>query len=324
MCLLPSKGRWHRAGAGAIADLSWLELSVIFLLRQLHLDSPYSHHHRMRKEGHTKIIEYSLTPKQQMQDEQMGIQRKNILITANQSKARSALKRPKKNGSKGEDGATARQLRHDSDAESREGYNVDQVDSDADSDDPEAPNGRAATPASSSDDDDQGSEAPEDNTIPMDLDEEEEAELQADLADVSLARPPPSTTTNRAKQTERIMTSEECRLLLRELFKNESEICGLLYSPHGPIPTEQQNDPKAAALPAPHLSAVSSDMFFIDVLAVPPSRFRPAATLGDMMFESPQNELLSNVVSGLGARLLSGVVQRVEMDSDVIYNSFIT
>ncbi|KAF8753807.1 DNA-directed RNA polymerase subunit beta' [Rhizoctonia solani] len=42
--------------------------------------------------------------------------------------------------------------------------------------------------------------------------------------------------------------------------------------------------------------AANADMFFLDVLPVPPTRFRPPARMGDSVFEHPQNELLTKVL----------------------------
>lgn len=258
----------------------------------------------MRKEGHTKIMAFSLTNKQQMQDELAGISRENILL-----RMASSAKKTKAN-SRSRDAVTAKQLRHDSDEESEQGYNMEDFDSDADSQEPEGPNGRAATPADSEDDHSDNTsdtsledEAKEDNALePMELDEDEQARLEADTAGIdavngfseaekkSAALKPTST-----KQTERIMTAQECREHIRRLFQNENEICQLIYGSHGPLPTRARlavEQGTSREDPTP----VSGDLFFLDVVTVPPSRFRPPASMGDMTFESPQNELLSNVV----------------------------
>lgn len=245
----------------------------------------------------------SLTAKQQLQDELAGITRQNILL----SMSSKASKKQAKAKSRSRDAATAKQLRHDSDEESDQGYNVEEFDSDADSQDPEGPNGRAATPADSEDDHSDNTsdtsledEAKEDNAIEtMSLDEEEEAELATETAGVQLiddqaasAKAAPKTS---QKQTERIMTAQECREHIRRLFVNENEICRLIYGSHGPIPTRHQMDAEKGRSQEP-LAPITGDLFFLDVVTVPPSRFRPPASMGDMTFESPQNELLSNVV----------------------------
>ena len=244
-----------------------------------------------------------------MQDELAGINRENILLRMSSKASHKAAKTK----SRTRDAITSKQLRHDSDEESEQGYNMEEFDSDADSQEPEGPNGRAATPADSEDDhsDDTSDtsledEAKEDNGLEaMDLDEEADAAaLEADTAGAGLnliadeARAEKSKPATAAKQTERIMTAQECREHVRRLFLNENEICQLIYGSHGPIPTKLQEDAlngRADNQPRP----VSGDLFFLDVVTVPPSRFRPPASMGDMTFESPQNELLSNVVSTL-------------------------
>ncbi|KAH8830398.1 hypothetical protein DL96DRAFT_1495292 [Flagelloscypha sp. PMI_526] len=102
---------------------------------------------------------------------------------------------------------------------------------------------------------------------------------------------PPRAITGKAKskrgRNERLVTPEECRAHLRRLFRNETRMCALLFGRHGPF----------ASVTADGFSPASPDMFFMDVLGVPPTRFRPPARMGDMMFEHPQNELLSNVLA---------------------------
>ena len=88
-------------------------------------------------------------------------------------------------------------------------------------------------------------------------------------------------------RNERVIAPEECRAHLRRLFRNESVMCSLLFGRHGPFaPLTQHN-----------LSLASADMFFLEVLPVSPTRFRPPAKLGDMLFEHPQNELLAKVLT---------------------------
>ncbi|KAI0082411.1 beta and beta-prime subunits of DNA dependent RNA-polymerase [Panus rudis PR-1116 ss-1] len=88
-------------------------------------------------------------------------------------------------------------------------------------------------------------------------------------------------------RNERVMAPEECRAHLRRLFANEAVICSLLFGRHGAF----------APLTRHNLSLASADMFFLEVLPVTPTRFRPPAKMGDMLFEHPQNELLSRVLN---------------------------
>ncbi|KAG8969893.1 hypothetical protein FRC03_000139 [Tulasnella sp. 419] len=88
------------------------------------------------------------------------------------------------------------------------------------------------------------------------------------------------------RRSERVIAPEEARAHLRRLFSNEKILCSLIYGRHGPH----------APLSVDGLSFASADMFFMDVLAVPPTRFRPPAKLGEQLFEHPQNELLGNVL----------------------------
>ncbi|KAI0335618.1 beta and beta-prime subunits of DNA dependent RNA-polymerase [Cubamyces sp. BRFM 1775] len=88
-------------------------------------------------------------------------------------------------------------------------------------------------------------------------------------------------------RNERVVPPEECRAHLRRLFRNEAVMCSLLFGRHGPLAPLNQNN----------LSFASADMFFMEVLPVSPTRFRPPAKMGEMLFEHPQNELLSKVLT---------------------------
>ncbi|OSD04393.1 beta and beta-prime subunits of DNA dependent RNA-polymerase [Trametes coccinea BRFM310] len=88
-------------------------------------------------------------------------------------------------------------------------------------------------------------------------------------------------------RNERVVPPEECRAHLRRLFRNEAVMCSLLFGRHGPLAPVNQNN----------LSLASADMFFLEVLPVSPTRFRPPAKMGEMLFEHPQNELLSKVLT---------------------------
>lgn len=88
-------------------------------------------------------------------------------------------------------------------------------------------------------------------------------------------------------RNERVMTADECRAHLRRLFRNEQELCSLLYGQHGPF----------APLSSIGLSEVSADMFFMEVTLVSPTRFRPPAKMGETLFEHPHNELLTKILN---------------------------
>ncbi|KAF5321315.1 hypothetical protein D9619_000650 [Psilocybe cf. subviscida] len=87
-------------------------------------------------------------------------------------------------------------------------------------------------------------------------------------------------------RNERVVAPEECRAHLRRLFKNEAIMCALIFGRHGPF----------APLSPEQLSFASPDMFFMDVIPVSPTRFRPPAKMADTLFEHPQNELLARVL----------------------------
>ena len=126
-----------------------------------------------------------------------------------------------------------------------------------------------------------------------DEEEEEEGELEGDdvMSDAEKKEPAlPRAANGKVKtsrgRNERVITPEECRAHLRRLFFNESIMCGLVFGRHGPF----------ALLSPDQISFASADMFFVDVIPVAPTRFRPPAKMGDTLFEHPQNELLSRVL----------------------------
>ncbi|EPQ30412.1 uncharacterized protein PFL1_01938 [Pseudozyma flocculosa PF-1] len=98
----------------------------------------------------------------------------------------------------------------------------------------------------------------------------------------------------------RIVPPAEIRSHMRLLFKNESELCSLIFGRHGAFqnladPGKPRRSMKGEALwETPN--GASADNFFVEALAVPPTRFRPASVMGDQTFENPQNELLTKIL----------------------------
>ncbi|THH26811.1 hypothetical protein EUX98_g7375 [Antrodiella citrinella] len=139
-----------------------------------------------------------------------------------------------------------------------------------------------------------------------DADEEDEGEGDDVMSDndtdddeVSKSRAQlPKSASGRVKtsrgRNERVVAPEECRAHLRRLFNNEAAICSLIFGRHGsfaPLVTHP-----IANYPAV-VSLASADIFFLDVLPVPPTRFRPPAKMNGALFEHPQNELLAKVLN---------------------------
>lgn len=88
-------------------------------------------------------------------------------------------------------------------------------------------------------------------------------------------------------RNERVAAPEEIRAHLRRLFDNEALMCSLLFGRHGPF----------AKLSKDGYSLASADMFFMEIIPVTPTRFRPPAKLGETLFEHPQNELLTRLLN---------------------------
>ncbi|KIY73811.1 beta and beta-prime subunits of DNA dependent RNA-polymerase [Cylindrobasidium torrendii FP15055 ss-10] len=111
-------------------------------------------------------------------------------------------------------------------------------------------------------------------------------------------------------RNERLLAPEECRAHLRRLFRNEEEMCSLLFGSHGPH----------AKLDGHGRAKVSADIFFLEVLPVTPTRFRPPAVMNGVLFENSQNELLSKVLNtsyrlrDLNVDLKTTVSKKVDID----------
>ena len=132
---------------------------------------------------------------------------------------------------------------------------------------------------------------PEPEGEPTFSEEEEEEREESQVSRLSKGNNPPRAANGKIKtkrgRNERVMAPEECRAHLRLLFRNCPEICSLIFGRHGPF----------SPLNAAGLSLASADMFFMEIIPVPPTRFRPPATMGETLFEHPQNELLAKVLN---------------------------
>lgn len=82
------------------------------------------------------------------------------------------------------------------------------------------------------------------------------------------------------KDSSRYVLSTEVRNIMRSLFRKEKAICQVLFQMR-PDSTEK----------------ISSDMFFIHYLVVPPTRFRLPSQLGDEIHTNPQNDLLAKILT---------------------------
>ncbi|KDN53106.1 beta and beta-prime subunits of DNA dependent RNA-polymerase [Tilletiaria anomala UBC 951] len=192
----------------------------------------------------------------------------------------------------------------------------------------------------------EGRNAPNDGEARIDIDEQYEVD-DAMSVDTDV----PSTTKSLKEKTKdarkksakassatRVMPPDECRANLRLLFEREADICGLIFGRRGPfelgyIPPEGYNPTNgsfginqrpgegsgsSASGAVAKRNGASADSFFMDVIAVPPTRFRPASVLGDQTFENSQNELLTKVINTSSqVRDLNSALQRYSSKSAV-------
>ncbi|KAJ1874531.1 hypothetical protein LPJ55_001391 [Coemansia sp. RSA 990] len=137
----------------------------------------------------------------------------------------------------------------------------------------------------------------------MEVDESDRSE-EEDPYDAVDAYPTKNNAANTpVSKSSVFMTPLHLRNHLRLLFNNEAELIRLLF---------QQRDPQmASAVEAlsesqlgPTLTLPSSirtptglaDMFFIEALPVPPTKFRPASVMNDEVMENPQNVYLGAIL----------------------------
>ncbi|KAJ9118268.1 hypothetical protein QFC22_004179 [Naganishia vaughanmartiniae] len=206
-----------------------------------------------RKEGTVKIIEYDLSRKHKDQNRALGRIRPDILTI---HRKRSSRPRKKQRTTQADDEDSGVGSSEESEGEGEDLMDVDGMAGSADEE--------------SEDDSDVGMH--ENNT--------------------GIARGVNGAIKGTRGRDERILPVEEVRAHIREVFKNEPVITGLLYGRHGANVWENGR-PGSALKTVP----ASADIFFMDVLPVPPTRFRPASKMGDSFFENPQNTLLSNVLT---------------------------
>jgi DNA-directed RNA polymerase beta' subunit len=201
------------------------------MLTQTSISLSHSFAHTFRKEGHTKIVEYDLTPKQKALHDVAGHRRPDVLKATSKS--------------------------HDE--RDSTGFAME-VDEDDDSSEEEA------------------DPQPEGDSNQVIVEMEAGAEL-------------PKAITGRTKtkrgRNERIVTPEEVREHLRYLFRNEHEMCSRLFGRHGVL----------TSLPQSSKATPHADMFFMEVIPVSPTRFRPPAKMGETVFEHHANELLTKILN---------------------------
>lgn len=141
------------------------------------------------------------------------------------------------------------------------------------------------------------------------MDVDEELDDEEEVATATVARTAAGKAKGPRGRNERVMPPEEVRSHLRILFVKERELCHLLYARIRPT----------------SVITSAADMFFMDVVPVAPTRFRPASKLGDDLFENQQNSLLTSVlqtcvrIKDLNHNLImQGKVERGEMVLDAV------
>ncbi|KAF8983264.1 hypothetical protein BGZ46_010562 [Entomortierella lignicola] len=158
-----------------------------------------------------------------------------------------------------------------------------------------------ATPvkkATASDSESAGSDHTEDE----ENDEDDDANMSSETDEDAKKKKQKKTTAAKTKKSRNIVDSDDedamelkdnnkyltplhIRNTLRRLFAAEQEMCRLLYGSNGPQMQKKYS------------KVVQADIFFLEILPVAPTRFRPASVMGDKLFENPQNEHLGKILN---------------------------
>ncbi|KAJ3076907.1 hypothetical protein HDU98_011003 [Podochytrium sp. JEL0797] len=89
----------------------------------------------------------------------------------------------------------------------------------------------------------------------------------------------------KSSDNARYLSSSEIRAHIDLLFQRDAKILNMVF---GTSPDLRRAGQKSRV--------TSPSIFFLDVVAVPPSRFRPASKMGDMVFEDAQNLHLTEIL----------------------------
>ena len=102
--------------------------------------------------------------------------------------------------------------------------------------------------------------------------ENSDENMEDEMLDIPITKPKIGST---------YILSTEIRNILKSVFKNEQVVLQYIFH----------------ARPNLSKKLVKSDMFFMDVIIVPPTRFRLPSKLGDEVHENSQNQLLSKILT---------------------------
>ncbi|KAL1914900.1 uncharacterized protein VTP21DRAFT_7816 [Calcarisporiella thermophila] len=154
----------------------------------------------------------------------------------------------------------------------------------------------------------------------MDIDEEIEGSADDNEETVEVAHKENSIDIDEdVTESSKYLTSMHVKGHLKLLFENENQMTTLMFGARSPV---GKSKPKLA----------SADAFFLEILPVSPTRFRPPSVMNDKMFENPQNELLSKILSlceeirntnSLLSKRSESNGEEKQVDEGVVYKSLI-
>ncbi|KOS19807.1 DNA-directed RNA polymerase I subunit [Escovopsis weberi] len=109
---------------------------------------------------------------------------------------------------------------------------------------------------------------------------------------------------DKSGNTQRYISSMEVRARLEELFIKEQDLLSLVYNAKPPT----RNSPR-----------VTPEMFFINVILVPPNRYRPEARTGESSIAEAQQNSLYKSILGSCSKVASAYAAVGEKNQDITY-----
>ncbi|GMM51811.1 DNA-directed RNA polymerase I core subunit [Starmerella bacillaris] len=118
----------------------------------------------------------------------------------------------------------------------------------------------------------------------------------------------------KSQHGNRYMSSFEICNLMRQVFRFEQKLCSLMFNSR---PSKKQNNFSGSKKEDSNIMEneyVSADIFFANVIMVPPTRFRLPSELGDDLHMNPLTELMQKIVQ-TSLRILEAKNTYLELQS---------
>ncbi|KAJ3375015.1 hypothetical protein GGF31_005737 [Allomyces arbusculus] len=136
------------------------------------------------------------------------------------------------------------------------------------------------------------SDSSSDSSSSSESEDEDAMEVDGDEATADARKKRRNDATPAKKNTHEYMNPTLVKTILELLWVNDAPFLDLVFhSTFYDVPLVLNETERAA-----YQAKSSPNMFFFDVVAVPPTKFRPASKMGDMVFDHAQNTALTEVL----------------------------